>query len=82
DLPRAATQFGRPAGNGRRNGYRFDHTFITTAHATTVRDCRYLHESRENGLSDHSPMTLIASSTASSPPAGTGRRDAPPLHPC
>jgi exodeoxyribonuclease III len=69
--------FGRPRGNG----HRFDHTFITTAHATTVRECRYLHESRENGLSDHSPMTLTASSTAASPPAGTGHRDDPPLHP-
>ncbi|MGH3694603.1 MAG: endonuclease/exonuclease/phosphatase family protein [Pseudonocardiaceae bacterium] len=36
--------FGRPRGDGRRNGYRFDHTFITTADATTVRDCRYLHD--------------------------------------
>ncbi len=50
--------FGRPCGDGRRNGYRFDHTFITAAHATAVRDCRYLHDSRENCLSDHSPMTL------------------------
>jgi len=53
--------FGHPRGDGRRNGYRFDHTFITAAHATAVRDCRYLHDSRENGLSDHSPMTLTAS---------------------
>lgn len=54
--------FGRPCGDGGRNGYRFDHTFITAAHATAVHDCRYLHQSRENGLSDHSPMTLTASS--------------------
>ncbi|MGB6164198.1 MAG: endonuclease/exonuclease/phosphatase family protein [Pseudonocardiaceae bacterium] len=100
--------FGRPSGNGRRNGYRFNHNFITTPYATTVRDCCYLHEGRENGLSDHSPMTLTTSSTAASstprhppalgevstgiglradaacaasPSAGTGHRDAHPLHP-
>lgn len=62
--------FGRPCGNGHRNGYRFDHTFITNADATTVRDCRYLHEGRENGLSDHSPMTLTVSFAPASLPAG------------
>jgi len=50
--------FGRPSGDGRRNGYRFDHTFITTVHTAAVRDCRYLHAIRENGLSDHAAMTL------------------------
>jgi exodeoxyribonuclease III len=50
--------FGRPSGDGRRNGYRFDHTFITTAHAPAVRDCRYLQIIRQNGLSDHAAMTL------------------------
>lgn len=50
--------FGRPSGDGRRNGYRFDHTFITTAHSAAVRDCRYVQAIRENGLSDHAAMTL------------------------
>lgn len=50
--------FGRPSGEGKRNGYRFDHTFVTAAHRGGVRDCRYLHAIRESGLSDHSAMTL------------------------
>jgi exonuclease III len=40
------------------NGYRFDHAFITSAHARLVRDCRYLHEPRRQGLTDHAAMTL------------------------
>jgi exodeoxyribonuclease-3 len=52
--------FGRIRGDGRRNGYRIDHTFITAAHAPVVRECRYLHGIRENGLSDHAAMTLTA----------------------
>jgi exodeoxyribonuclease III len=50
--------FGRRCGDGGRNGYRFDHTFITATHASIVRECRYLHDIRENGLSDHAAMTL------------------------
>ncbi|MBV9162082.1 MAG: endonuclease/exonuclease/phosphatase family protein [Pseudonocardiales bacterium] len=53
--------FGRPSGTGQRNGYRFDHTFVTTAHTATIRDCRYLHALRETGLSDHAAMTLTLS---------------------
>lgn len=52
--------FGRTCGDGRRNGYRFDHTFITATHTSAVRECRYLHGIRENGLSDHAAMTLTA----------------------
>jgi exonuclease III len=40
------------------NGYRFDHAFITCAHARLVRDCSYLHEPRQRGLTDHAAMTL------------------------
>ena len=40
------------------NGYRFDHAFITSAHARLVRDCGYLHEPRQQGLTDHAAMTL------------------------
>lgn len=50
--------FGRPSSNGQSNGYRFDHTFVTAAHAAAIRDCRYLHSIRKAGLSDHSAMTL------------------------
>jgi exodeoxyribonuclease III len=50
--------FGRARGDGRRNGYRIDHTFITAAHVQIVRGCRYLHGIRESGLSDHAAMTL------------------------
>lgn len=53
--------FGRPSGNGQRNGYRFDHTFVTAAHTAAIRDCRYLHTIRETGLSDHAAMTLTLS---------------------
>jgi exodeoxyribonuclease III len=52
--------FGRARGDGGRNGYRIDHTFITAAHARIVRRCRYLHGIRESGLSDHAAMTLTA----------------------
>lgn len=55
--------FGRPTGDGARNGYRFDHAFITTAHADAVRDCRYLHSVRETGLSDHSALTLTVTTS-------------------
>jgi exonuclease III len=40
------------------NGYRFDHAFITSTHARLVRDCGYLHEPRQLGLSDHAAMTM------------------------
>lgn len=42
--------FGRSGG-----GYRFDHIFCRPAEAVT--GCRYLHEPRTAGLSDHSAMT-------------------------
>ena len=39
-------------------GYRFDHAFITSHHRAQVRDCGYLHEPRQQGLTDHAAMTL------------------------
>jgi exodeoxyribonuclease III len=39
-------------------GYRFDHAFITSRHRAQVRDCGYLHEPRQRGLTDHAAMTL------------------------
>jgi exodeoxyribonuclease-3 len=53
------SSFGRPSGEGKRNGYRFDHTFVAAAHCGDIRDCHYLHAIRQSGLSDHSAMTLI-----------------------
>ncbi|MFI8459109.1 endonuclease/exonuclease/phosphatase family protein [Kitasatospora sp. NPDC085464] len=47
--------FGRRSGDG----YRFDHALVTAAHRTRILTCRYLHEPRENGLSDHSALELV-----------------------
>jgi exodeoxyribonuclease-3 len=49
---------------GRRSGagYRFDHIFCSPIEAVT--DCRYLHEPRLTGLSDHSAMTSTLTVTA------------------
>ena len=40
------------------NGYRYDHTYVAEALVPIVKDCYYLHDWRENKLSDHSPMVL------------------------
>jgi exonuclease III len=40
------------------NGYRYDHTYVAEALLPIVKNCYYLHEYREDGLSDHSPMLL------------------------
>ena len=40
------------------NGYRYDHTFVSSALIPFINNCQYLHKWRENGLSDHSPMLL------------------------
>ena len=37
-------------------GYRFDHLFISDAHAAALSDCRYLHTPRTLGLSDHAAL--------------------------
>jgi exodeoxyribonuclease-3 len=39
------------------NGYRFDHIFMTRQHRRLLRSCRYLHQPRRTGLSDHAAMT-------------------------
>ena len=51
--------YGRAGGDGRRNGYRFDHMFVTADHASSVRKCQYVHAIREQGLTDHSAMALL-----------------------
>lgn len=45
---------------GRRSalGYRFDHVFTSEAYLPGVVTCRYLHEPRLSGLSDHSALQL------------------------
>lgn len=40
------------------NGFRYDHTYIHENLSGIVKNCYYLHEWREEGLSDHSPMIL------------------------
>lgn len=41
-----------------KNGYRYDHTYISVDLKPFIADCQYLHQWREDGLSDHSPMLL------------------------
>ena len=40
------------------NGYRYDHSLTHEDLTSLIKRCYYLHEWRENGLSDHSPMVL------------------------
>jgi len=40
-------------------GYRFDHLFVTAAHAHRLSHCRYHHEPRQAGLSDHAALTAV-----------------------
>lgn len=40
------------------NGYRFDHMFITCQHRGLLGACRYVHQPRLEGLSDHAAMTV------------------------
>ena len=40
------------------NGYRYDHTWVHKDLIPIVQSCEYLHQYREVGLSDHSPMIL------------------------
>ncbi|MGH2731922.1 MAG: endonuclease/exonuclease/phosphatase family protein [Actinomycetota bacterium] len=41
------------------DGYRFDHIFVSSRHREQLRVCRYLHEARLNGLSDHAAMVAV-----------------------
>lgn len=40
------------------NGFRYDHTYLQESLVPIVKNCYYLHEWRQNKLSDHSPMVL------------------------
>lgn len=55
--------FGRPSADGERNGYRFDHAFVSRAHRAAVVACRYDHSVRTVGLTDHSALTLTLALT-------------------
>ncbi|MBI4376141.1 MAG: endonuclease [Elusimicrobia bacterium] len=41
-----------------RDGYRFDHLFLSTPWGAAIRECGYDHSTRRSDLSDHSAMTL------------------------
>ena len=41
------------------NGYRYDHSYVSKDITSIVSKCEYLHQYREDGLSDHSPMLLV-----------------------
>ena len=44
---------------GRTNdGYRYDYGFVSADLKTSILDCRYLHETRKNGLTDHSGIVI------------------------
>jgi len=42
----------------REDGYRFDHLFVSSRLLPYAADCRYLHEPRHSGISDHSALQL------------------------
>ena len=50
--------FGRSRADGTRNGYRFDHAFVSDEHRPCVRSCNYDHLPRHMQLSDHSALIL------------------------
>lgn len=50
--------FGRSTAEGKRNGYRFDHAFVSRAHRGAVVECRYDHSVRTAGLTDHSALRM------------------------
>jgi exodeoxyribonuclease-3 len=50
--------YGRPSVEGQRNGYRFDHAFVSRFHRKAVVACRYDHSVRTAGLTDHSALIL------------------------
>ena len=55
-------------------GYRLDHLIVSAE--VTVPVCGYLHEWRDEGLSDHSPLVahVTWASRAVEPAAGRGER--------
>jgi exodeoxyribonuclease-3 len=56
--------FGRPTRNGKQNGYRFDHAFVSRAHRAAVVACHYDHSVRTAGLTDHAALTVTLDTAA------------------
>lgn len=56
--------FGRPNAAGQRNGYRFDHVFVTRRHRQAVVACGYDHTVRLRRLTDHAALTIDLSTSA------------------
>jgi len=44
------------------NGFRYDQNFVSQSLIPVVQDCKYLHQYREEKISDHSPMLLTLGS--------------------
>jgi len=42
----------------RGNGYRYDHTYISELLLSSITECYYVNDWRQNGLSDHCSMVL------------------------
>jgi exodeoxyribonuclease-3 len=55
---REHTWFSHPGGGHAGRGFRIDHAFASRAVAGRVTSCRYDHEVRERGLSDHSLLVV------------------------
>jgi exonuclease III len=55
---REHTWFSRPGGARAGRGFRIDHAFASPALADRVTGCRYDHEVRERGWSDHSLLLV------------------------
>lgn len=52
------TWFSNPNGAGTGRGFRIDHAFASSMLAESVTSCRYDHEARERGWSDHSLLVV------------------------
>jgi exodeoxyribonuclease-3 len=65
--------------DGEGRGFRFDHSFITADLRERLERCEYLHETREEDLSDHSAMMLELGGIATSDlDVDTGLSGGPP----
>jgi exodeoxyribonuclease III len=60
---REHTWFSRPGADRPRRGLRIDHAFASPMLADRVTSCRYDHEARESGWSDHSLLIVDVSPT-------------------
>lgn len=41
-----------------KDGYRYDYCFVSSDLVTQVKECRYVHETRESRITDHSAITM------------------------